>query len=312
MTGRRGGDAGLPWIIRRRSLERLSFPLLPLACVAVRYAALSLGWLRLSAGVISMVCGSTSLAGLPAIGPAQAAHLHMSGGRRGRALPRRGGDAGAVKVAAARRRGRSTTRPALRKSALGSPDVAGWCGREIFVFAFRFCVLASRATGVVCPAHHRTTTQRPGPPAAAGWGPAGGYAPAQRPRHEARRLVAVARRGSPSAATALKNNTAYLAAIIPGEARSKTRRRTRTDPLAASIGAERAGSFPAARRRRASIFGCTPKLPKSEGATRPEASKSCRQDCYKSLDPAATPSPTRGHPKKSRDGDAERRLPAAV
>ena len=59
------------------------------------------------------------------------------------------------------------------------------------------------------------------------------------------------------------------------------------------------GSFPAARRRRASSFRLAPpKLPKSEGATRPEASKSCQQDCYKSLDPAATPSPTRGHNKK--------------
>ena len=116
VTGRRGGDAGFALDHTQAVTRRLSFPLLPLACVAVRYAALSLGWLRLSAGVISVVGGGTSLAGLPVTGPAQAAHLHMSGGRRGRALPRRGGDAGAVEVAAARGAVASRHLPALRKA----------------------------------------------------------------------------------------------------------------------------------------------------------------------------------------------------
>ena len=48
VTGRRGGDAGFALDHTQAVTRRLSFPLLPLACVAVRYAALSLGWLRLS------------------------------------------------------------------------------------------------------------------------------------------------------------------------------------------------------------------------------------------------------------------------
>ncbi len=48
------------------------------------------------------------------------------------------------------------------------------------------------------------------------------------------------------------------------------------DPSAAQHRRHSFGSFPAARRRRASSFRLAPpKLPKSEGATRPEASKSC-------------------------------------
>lgn len=49
VTGRRGPEAGGFALDHTQAVtRRLSFAVLPLACVAVRYAALSLGWLRLS------------------------------------------------------------------------------------------------------------------------------------------------------------------------------------------------------------------------------------------------------------------------
>ena len=107
------------------------------------------------------------------------------------------------------------------------------------------------------------------------------------------------------------------------------------DPLAAQHRRYSFGSFPAARRRRASSFRLAPpKQPKSEGATRPEASKSGQEVAPQVSGPRSTPSPIRGrYTKKStlradarsardtrkatlRDArsakDAERRLPTTV
>ena len=107
------------------------------------------------------------------------------------------------------------------------------------------------------------------------------------------------------------------------------------DPLAAQHRRYSFDRFPAARRRRASSFRLAPpKQPKSEGATRPEASKSGQEVAPQVSGPRSTPSPIRGrYTKKStlradarsardtrkatlRDArsakDAERRLPTTV
>ena len=143
--------------------------------------------------------------------------------------------------------------------------------REIFVFAFvLFFFVAS--TGVVLNGVSGCHTR--------GRGLAGGRAFAQRPRHEG--ALAHAWNHVSGALARFASGRGYAKKTTAGFAKTtckpvlKRAGEGPENPLAAVDRRYSFGSFPAARRRRARSFRLAPpKLPKSEGATRPEASKSC-------------------------------------
>ena len=133
------------------------------------------------------------------------------------------------------------------------------------------------ASCVSCRGDWRSAEWRLLCPRPRGRGLAGGYAPAQRPRHEG----ALAH-----AWNHISGASARFGCGRPPLSFTTRRRKTTCKPvlkragegpkvsLAAQHRRHSFGSFPAARRRRASSFRLAPpKQPKSEGATRPRLPK---------------------------------------